>query len=183
MNDPTCMQAVSGGVQCAIDLRDFATGHAILAAVAPESRDELQVHIFTGLLALAEGNDRVAQAAFNQASAHGQETIELEIGKGVLALRDGDRARADAYFARALEVTGHLTQTLYCLVSMGASHGVGPDLHKYASLLAEAATQSIADTPSDPNVYRRRALAYQVLGETELMKRDLTTAAGLSSWW
>ncbi len=65
---------------------------------------------------------------------------------------------------------------------MGAAHGVG-DLHPYAEALAESATAAIAATPSDPNVYRKHALAYQVLGERDLMQRDLTTAASLSSWW
>ncbi len=94
LNDPTSMQSLAGGVQCAIDRRDFQTGHALLAAVAPGSRDELQVLIYTGLLALAEGDYTAARAAFDRASSHGQETIDLLIARGVLALKDRDqRAR------------------------------------------------------------------------------------------
>jgi len=183
INDPSCVTAASDAVQCALERRDLPLAHVLLEEVPPAYQEEMNVLVARGLLALSERDYDAARAAFRKVEGFGQECPDMHMGLGLVALKEGAREEAYRHFDRAVEEAARPMQALYRIVSYCLFHGMQSDVHSYAADLVASATSAIAANPTDPMLYDKRALAYEILGEEELEQRDRATAASLSDWW
>jgi spermidine synthase len=182
-NDPRNVMALTSAVGMALQIGDLSLAEETLELAAPNQYEIFKYLVKKGLVAIQRESYQAARQAFEKAAAHGQESPTLHANLGYLELREGHGERAQAHFARAVEIATNKREALYEIVYLCHFHGFGADVRSQAEQLVVLASQAIAANPGQPNLYGTRATAYAALGEDRLAERDRAAKRSLSGWW
>jgi tetratricopeptide (TPR) repeat protein len=183
VNDHRNVMALASAVEMALQMGDLTLAEETLELAAPDQRGIFEYLVKKGLVAIRRESYLAARQAFEKAAAHGQESPTLHANLGYLELREGHRERAQARFARAVEIATNKREALYAIVDLCHFNGFGADVTSQAEQLVVLASQGIAANPGLPNLYGTRATAYAALGEHRLAERDRAAKRSLSGWW